>query len=60
MMVECKEMNVPLDEKVLEQVLRYNQALNIPYILISNGVNTFGFTIEKGVATEINELPTYA
>ena len=33
MIVECKEMNVALDKAVLDQVLRYNIALNVPYLV---------------------------
>jgi hypothetical protein len=37
LMVECKGMDVPLDQSVLEQILRYNIALPVPYLVITNG-----------------------
>src|SRR5260221_13003041 len=37
MLVECKAMNERLDRRVLWQVLRYNIALPIKYIVITNG-----------------------
>src|ERR1700739_2806726 len=37
MIIECKEMNVPLDEQVLNQALRYHQSLPVDYIILTNG-----------------------
>ncbi len=59
MIIECKEMNVPLSESVLKQILNYNIAVQASYIIITNGTDTAGFTIEKGQAIPITELPTY-
>ncbi len=39
MMVECKAQTVPITEKVLLQVLRYNIAVPVPYLVITNGVD---------------------
>ncbi|UYQ93605.1 type I restriction enzyme HsdR N-terminal domain-containing protein [Chitinophaga horti] len=41
MIVECKEMDVPLNLAVLEQIVRYNMALPVSYLVITNGTNTF-------------------
>ncbi len=43
MVVECKREDIQLDREVLEQALRYNLALGVKYILITNGRKTFGF-----------------
>jgi hypothetical protein len=45
MIVECKEMNVPLSEKVLHQVLRYNISLQTKVLVITNG--SYCYTFEK-------------
>ncbi len=37
LMVECKAMEVPLTEDVLMQVLTYNIAIPVPYLVITNG-----------------------
>jgi hypothetical protein len=37
MMVECKAMEVALSEKVLAQMLRYNLALPVKYLVLTNG-----------------------
>ena len=35
--VECKEMNVPLSERTITQVLQYNSTIQATYIVITNG-----------------------
>lgn len=51
--IECKAPEVNLSEKVLEQALRYNLVLKVPYLMISNGLNDF---IINGT-NKMNELP---
>lgn len=43
MIVECKEMNVTVNEKTIEQILNYNQALQVNYLIVTNGTSTYGF-----------------
>ena len=43
MVVECKREDVQMSREVLEQALKYNLALGVRYIVITNGVRTFGF-----------------
>lgn len=38
--VECKRPEVELTREVLDQVIRYNMVLNVPYIFITNGTRT--------------------
>lgn len=35
--VECKQENVPITQKVLDQASRYNLVLHVPYLLLTNG-----------------------
>ena len=37
MLVECKAPSVKLSMDVIDQVVRYNRVLDVPYILITNG-----------------------
>lgn len=37
MIVECKQENVPLTQKVIDQACRYNLVLQVPYLLLTNG-----------------------
>ncbi|PUZ30565.1 Type I restriction enzyme R protein N terminus (HSDR_N) [Chitinophaga costaii] len=41
MIVECKEMTIPLGQLTLEQINRYQMVLSSSYLVITNGVNTF-------------------
>ena len=59
MIIECKEMEVALNEQVLNQALRYNITLNVPYIVITNGTHCFGFSGKKGILEELSELPNF-
>lgn len=57
MIVECKEMNVQLDKTVLDQVLRYNITLNLPYLVITNGSYCMALQLKDNAMTVINSLP---
>jgi hypothetical protein len=60
MIIECKEMNVPLSASVLEQVLRYNIRLEVSYIAITNGSATYLWELRDGKATEQLSFPVFA
>lgn len=57
MIIECKEMTVPLDKTVLNQVLRYNMTLNVPYLVITNGSYCRALNLRKNNVSEIDQLP---
>ena len=40
MIIECKAETVPLTQKTLDQAITYNRKLNVPYLLLYNGVQT--------------------
>ena len=59
MMIECKAMNIAIDKSVLWQVLHYNIAIPVKYLVVTNGENCFGYV--KGVMDfeKIAMLPAY-
>ncbi|MFL9483756.1 type I restriction enzyme HsdR N-terminal domain-containing protein [Chitinophagaceae bacterium LWZ2-11] len=57
MIIECKEMNVPLAESTLRQALNYNIAMNVQYLVITNGTQIFAWHFEKGKAELCEEIP---
>jgi hypothetical protein len=59
MIVECKEMNEPLNEAVLQQVLRYNISIPSVYLVITNGTNTNGWHLHEGRSDSLIELPSW-
>ena len=61
--VECKRPDIPLDGTVLDQAVRYNMALNVKYIFITNGKSTYICRRKCGRDASgyefTNHLPTY-
>lgn len=57
MIAECKEMNVALDQSVLDQVLRYNISLHVPYLVITNGSYCIALQIQDNGLHVIDSLP---
>jgi hypothetical protein len=59
MMVECKSMEVTLDENVLQQVLRYHIAIPVPYLVVTNGSFCAAFAKVQGQLSPLEVLPPY-
>ncbi|NCI48146.1 type I restriction enzyme HsdR N-terminal domain-containing protein [Sediminibacterium soli] len=59
MVIECKEMSVPITESVLRQALHYNISLQTKYLVITNGVEVFVFSLKEGKAEMEEEFPGY-
>ncbi len=57
MIVECKEMNVPLSESTLRQVLNYNAAVQAPFMVVTNGNYCAAFEKKENVFVEVFEMP---
>jgi hypothetical protein len=57
MIIECKGMEAALNESALEQVLRYNISVPVPYLVVTNGGHTFAFEKKEGVLERMEELP---
>lgn len=60
MLIECKEMGVRLSEDVLNQVLSYNIAMQVPCLVITNGTHCMAFNCAGGKLSEVRELPLFA
>lgn len=59
LLIECKAPEEPLNEKVLEQSLRYNMQLNAAYLWMSNGVQNFCYALKtnEGLLSTIPDFP---
>lgn len=55
--IECKEMNVPLSAMTFNQVLRYNITLGAAYLVITNGSYCHAFTTVNNTIAEVDALP---
>lgn len=60
MLVECKAMEEKLDSRVLWQVLRYNMATPVRYIVITNGGECHAFVRGETDFEELYALPAYS
>ena len=58
MIIECKEHNVPINEKTLQQILRYHQALPVPYLCLTNGTDVYLFEKTNNSFIEIKNFPS--
>lgn len=59
MIIECKEVNVILSEKTMQQILRYHITLPAKYLIITNGNYSFGFVKKDGIFMETDVFPDY-
>lgn len=59
MVIECKSMDETLNSKVLDQVLRYNQKLQAPVLVITNGKNCFAYQKKAELFEALIQLPAF-
>ncbi|RYG01138.1 MAG: type I restriction enzyme HsdR N-terminal domain-containing protein [Chitinophagaceae bacterium] len=59
MMIECKSMDVELDEAVLSQILRYHIAIPVPFLVVTNGAWCSAFEKMDGKLKPLEILPAY-
>ena len=62
LIVECKAPTVKLNQKVFDQIARYNLVLRVPFLLVSNGALAWccKLDLEKGSYDFINAVPKYS
>ena len=59
MVLECKRPEVTLDQEVVDQALRYNNELDVKYIVITNGGKTFIFERSGGGWAFMQKAPLW-
>jgi hypothetical protein len=61
LIVECKSPKVRLNQSTFEQVARYNMKLKAPYLVATNGLNTYccALDFENSSFEYLLELPAY-
>lgn len=57
MIIECKAETVPLSQKTLDQAITYNRKLNVPHLLLCNGIQAL---YVHGNNTYTSGIPRYA
>lgn len=62
MLIEYKAPNIPLSQRTLEQIVCYNYALQVPYLILSNGLTHIAYHIdysEQNYQT-LDSIPSFA
>ena len=60
-LVECKAANVRIDQTTFDQIARYNLPLQVPYLLVTNGLSTYCCKIneDKTGWQFLNDIPQF-
>lgn len=61
LLIECKAPGMALDQAVFDQIAVYNQALNVPFLLLSNGPDFLMAQIDHTYGRYVfaSEIPSY-
>ena len=61
LIVECKAPEVKLDEKVFDQIVRYNMALQVNYLVVTNGLDHYCCQLDykKNTYNFLKTIPNY-
>ena len=59
LIVECKRPEVELSQEVVDQAIRYNRALDVRYIVITNGLKTFMFERKEDGFSFMEKAPLW-
>ena len=59
MIIECKSIDISLNEEVLSQVLRYSITVPAPYLVITNGHYCAAWKKEGSALADLDSLPTF-
>ncbi len=61
LLVECKAPQVKISQDAFEQIANYNMPLQVPYLLVSNGIQSFCCAIdyEQRDYEYLDEIPVF-
>jgi hypothetical protein len=61
MLIECKAPEIELTQQTLDQAGRYNLSLNVPYLIITNGIKHMCYKIDKANSSwkRLEGIPGY-
>ncbi len=59
LIIECKAPNVILNQATVNQALGYNLVLNVPFVLLTNGLSHICFHYFNQNATILSEIPSF-
>lgn len=60
LLVECKAPSVNITQAVADQIFTYNSQVNAPYLLLTNGLKHYFFSINKnGFPEKLENIPDF-
>ncbi|HRI28028.1 MAG TPA: type I restriction enzyme HsdR N-terminal domain-containing protein [Chitinophagales bacterium] len=61
LIIECKAPQVGINQQTFDQIARYNMTLQVPYLVVSNGIDHFCCKIDHHQKSYrfISEIPAY-
>ena len=59
MLIEFKAETVALTQQVFDQAAIYNRQLKVPYLLVSNGIQTIVAEVKKAAYYFLDNIPVY-
>ena len=61
LIVECKAPNIVINQNVFDQIVRYNMALKVKYLVLTNGMNHYACSVDYDLKSYIflKEIPDY-
>lgn len=60
LLVECKAPNISVTQETLNQAARYNLVMNVPYLLITNGLKHYCLEVlPDGASRYLSEIPDF-
>ncbi|MCF8236561.1 MAG: type I restriction enzyme HsdR N-terminal domain-containing protein [Saprospiraceae bacterium] len=60
-LIEVKAPDVPLTQKTLDQITRYNMAIDVSWLIVSNGIQTYCYQLDRaaGLARIQPSIPDF-
>lgn len=59
LLIECKAPNIRLSQSAINQTMRYNLILNVPYLLITNGLEHVCIHHSNNQFNQLNDIPFF-
>lgn len=59
LVIECKAPQIEINQLTINQALRYNLELQVPYVFLSNGFQHVSLKINSGDTIILKEIPSY-
>jgi hypothetical protein len=61
MIVEYKAADIPITQKVFNQIMRYNMVLRVDYLVVTNGMNLYCCKMDYTTKDYVflSEIPNY-